>query len=513
VKDTVTDSVSAPMGETTDEAAGEATAHKADATPRRWLALPRGEDAARLTLVAAVVLLQNVLEISRTDLDARIGRTATGLLFFAALTASLALLLAALRTPLPRWRWPRWRWAQLLALVLVLAAVPIGVRQVGVAFSAGFRPPEYPNDGTTLDHYAAAQLLAGHNPYVTTDVVSAVRALGQDAEHTTPLGQGAFMDQYPLGYPDAQQLRRVFAGEPAGRPDAVPEFESHLSYPALSFLPLVPFVWAGLPSVVPFFALCFLALAALLIVTVPGQLRLWLGLLILADTPLLNSTVAGDLDVFYILLLFVAWRWWRRPILSAVFLGLAIAAKQLAWFFLPFYALLIWRERGWREAIARLAGAGGVFLLFNGPFILGDAHAWLAGVLAPQVDRMFPLGNGIVQLSLSGLLPLAPSWLYSVLELAAVLASIGWYWKYGRAQPQYGIVLAVLPLFFAWRSLSTYFYFVVLPAVALLLARGGHIVYSIRTEAGAGGTVPGGHSRRAALLSWRGSGARRRHER
>jgi hypothetical protein len=29
----------------------------------------------------------------------------------------------------------------------------------------------------------------------------------------------------------------------------------------------------------------------------------------------------------------------------------------------------------------------------------------------------------------------------------------------------------VLPLFFAWRSLSTYFYFVALPAVALLLAR------------------------------------------
>jgi hypothetical protein len=32
-------------------------------------------------------------------------------------------------------------------------------------------------------------------------------------------------------------------------------------------------------------------------------------------------------------------------------------------------------------------------------------------------------------------------------------------------------VLAVLPLFFAWRSLTTYFYYIGLPAVTLFLAR------------------------------------------
>jgi hypothetical protein len=37
--------------------------------------------------------------------------------------------------------------------------------------------------------------------------------------------------------------------------------------------------------------------------------------------------------------------------------------------------------------------------------------------------------------------------------------------------PEAGFVLAVLPLFVAWRSLTTYFYFVALPSVALLLAR------------------------------------------
>jgi uncharacterized membrane protein len=264
-------------------------------------------------------------------------------------------------------------------------------------------------------------------------------------------------------------MNRVFATEPVGQPEHVLEFESHVSYTALAFLPLVPFVWAGLPSVVIFFALCFFALAAMLIVAAPPHLRFWVGLLILADLPLLNASVGGVLDVFYILLLFVAWRWWRRPVLSTVFLGLAIAAKQLAWFFIPFYAIYIWRKRGWRETLTRLAGAGVVFALINGPFILNNPHAWLAGVLAPQVDPMFPLGSGLVGLSVSGLLPLASSAMYAALYGLAIIACIAWYWRFGRGMPEVALLLAVLPLFFAWRSLTTYFYFVALPAVVLFI--------------------------------------------
>ena len=53
------------------------------------------------------------------------------------------------------------------------------------------------------------------------------------------------------------------------------------------------------------------ALAVLFIRSVPLELRFWIGLLLLADAPLLNATLSGVLDVFYILLLFVAWRWWQ----------------------------------------------------------------------------------------------------------------------------------------------------------------------------------------------------------
>lgn len=438
----------------------------------RWLVVPSGTTAVRLTLIGIVLTLQNFLEFPRNGLNARIGIVAGSLLAFGALAGSLALLLAALREQPPAWRWLRSRRVQIVVLLAVLAACPTGLHQLGVIAAAGFQTPQYSNDGTTLDHYAAQQLVEGHNPYVTTTIVSAMRYLHQtDPTKTTPLHQGAFASVPLTRYPTNAQITAAFAHETASGPDAERDFEGHVSYPALAVLPLVPFVWAGFPSVVPFFALCLLALVALLVLAAPPELRPWMALLALADAPLLDATATGDLDVFYVLLLFVAWRWWRRPLLSAIFLGLACAAKQIAWFFVPFYAILIWRERGWREAVYRLAGAGAVFATVNLPFIVNDAHAWLAGVLAPQVDPMFPSGNGLIRLSLAGILPLAPEAVYTMLWVGAFAICAGWYWRYGRRMPEIGFVLAVLPLFFEWRSLTTYFYFVALPAFALVLAR------------------------------------------
>lgn len=463
------------------------------AVARRWLTPPEGEIAARLILLGLVIVLQDLLEFPRKGIRDTLGMPLTGLLVFVVLAGSLALLYVALRPRVPSgrgWRWLRSRRLQVVLLIALVAPAFIGARQAVVMSAAGFLPPQYPNDGTTLDHEAARQLLAGHNPYVSVDIVTAIRHFGQRPQDTTPLGRGAFAALYPQQYPAPAEMNRVFASEPVGQPDRVLEFESHVSYPALAFLPLVPFVWMGIPSVVIFFALCFFAFAALLIFAVPPRLRVWVGLFVLADLPLLNAAVGGVLDVFYILLLFVAWRWWRRPVLSTVFLGLAIAAKQLAWFFVPFYALYIWRERGWREALARLAGAGAVFALINGPFIFNNPRAWLAGVLAPQVDPMFPLGNGIVGLSVSGLLPLAPSVVYTVLFGLAIIGCIAWYWRFGRGMPEVALLLAVLPLFFAWRSLTTYFYFVALPAVVLLFyersVRGSAPRPAVAGRAGAG---------------------------
>lgn len=437
---------------------------------RQWIVVPRPTSAARLTLVALALALQNLLELPRDPVTHALGATLTGVLVFLLLAASLVLLLAAVGVNPPRWRWPYRRNIQIAALCLTLLVVPLGIFQSAKVVVASFSAPQYANDGTTLDHYAAQQLLDGHNPYVTSDIVAAVRALHQDPANTTPLRQGAFANTPPTDYPSKDELRAVFAQQSIGDPDSEQAFESRVSYPALAFLPLAPFVWAGLPSVVLFFALCLLVLAILLVRSAPPDCRIWLALLILADTPLLNAALVGDLDVFYILLLFIAWRWWRRPMISTVAFGLALAAKQLAWFFAPFYLLLVWRRSGPREAVLRLVGGVAIFAVVNAPFIINNPEAWARGVLAPQIDPMFPLGNGLVRLSLAGVLPLAPAPVYLALEVLAIIVCLLIYWCMPRPGAGLGFVLAVTPLWFAWRSLTTYFYFVTLPALALALS-------------------------------------------
>jgi hypothetical protein len=450
--------------------AAEANHASAQRGWRVWLALPHGDIGARLTLIALVIALHNLLEAPRDAVTQALGSAVTGALAFVTLSASLWLLFLALWERPPDWRWLRSRWARSLALALTLGASLVGLRQVGVMAAATIQAPVYPNDGATLDQYAAQQVLDGHNPYVTTNIVAAINQYQQDASFTTPLREGPFATRAWTDYPSADERRAAFPSQAPTDPEAAIGFESRLSYPALAFLPLVPLVWAGLPNGVPLTALCWLALVALLVMAAPRELRPWMGLLALADVPLLNAAGIADPDILYLLPLFVAWRWRERGSLSAVALGLALAAKQLAWFSAPFYAVLIWREQGWRAALRRLAGAGAVFAAINLPFVLNNPRAWVSGVLAPQLDPMFPLGNGLIRLSLSGIFPLAPAPVYTALEVFVMAVALLWYWRNCLRAPALGYALAVAPLFFAWRSLTTYFYFVALPALALLLS-------------------------------------------
>ncbi|MDE3230577.1 MAG: DUF2029 domain-containing protein, partial [Chloroflexota bacterium] len=408
-------------------------AHAPDVpTTRPWWRVtpPTGEAASRLTLLGVVIALHNLLELPRDSLTAAIGAPLTGLLAFLALTAALGLLLVALGERPPAWRWLRDRRIQTLVLALTLAAALIGVKQLGASAIASFQPAWYPNDGATLDQYAAQRLLAGHNPYATSDIHAAVVTLRQNPAYTTPLRAGPFAGRAPTDYPSAAERVAAFKADPSGA-----GFEGKLSYPALAFLPLVLLVWAGLPSATLLTLLCALALGALIIAAAPRRLRPWVALLCLADVPLLNATLIADPDILYILPLFAAWRWRGRGALAAVLLGLALSTKQLAWFSAPFLLILVWRERGWRAAAGMLAGAAALFAAINAPFFLNDPRAWLAGVLAPQIDPMFPLGNGLVRLSLSGALPLLPAPVYTALEGLALLAALVWYWRHCLRTP------------------------------------------------------------------------------
>jgi len=71
---------------------------------------------------------------------------------------------------------------------------------------------------------------------------------------------------------------------------------------------------------------------------------------------------------------------------------------------------------------------------------------------------MFPLGVGIIDLSVNHLLPFFPAWVYTTLEGAALFISLAYYWRLSKAHPESAMLLAVVPFFFAWHSLPSYFY-------------------------------------------------------
>lgn len=363
-----------------------------------------------------------------------------------------------------------YRW-QRIVLIMVLITSLVGVFEFGRGvYLAFFAPPQYTNDGTSLDTNAAMVLLQGQNPYIDSNMVHIARLFAIDPTWTTPLRQGQFANR--LNYPSPVEIRTVFDTDM--KSGVAPEFESKVSYPSLSFLTLVPFIWVGIYNVLPLYMLSYIALVAIGWSVARREMRPWIIVFALANVSMWSSVVGGNLDVVMILLILVAWLWRDRRWLSALALGLALACKQPAWFFVPFYAILLFRTRGWKETLGRLAIAGAVMLALNLPFILWNPQAWISGVMTPIGDPMFPMGVGIVGLVGSPFLHTYMSTMvYSVLEYAVFYPlCMLWYWRLCKSHPEAAMLLAVLPLFFAWRSLPSYFACAAFPMFILMASRG-----------------------------------------
>ncbi|GAC1308297.1 MAG: hypothetical protein NVSMB27_45990 [Ktedonobacteraceae bacterium] len=357
-------------------------------------------------------------------------------------------------------------WQRLLLILTIILTIA-GFIEGGRSLIMCFLPPQFSNDGTSLDANAATLLLEGRNPYTDSNMLDMARKYSIQPNWTTPLQQGQFANR--VDYPSLVDFQTVLDTDlKAG---TAPEFESKVSYPSLSFLTLVPFVLFNDYNVLPFYVGSYLLLIAIAWKFARPEMRNWVLLLAMANIPMWASTVGGNLDIFYTLLIVMVWLFRDKRWTSALFLGLALASKQIAWFFIPFYMIMVLRHYNFKELVYRLAIAGTIGLAFNLPFIVWNPQAWLAGILAPVSDPMFPMGVGIVDLSVTHLLPFLPKWAYNALEGGAMLASLLWYWRICKKFPEAAMLLAVLPLFFAWRSLASYFYCAAFPLFILMAAR------------------------------------------
>jgi hypothetical protein len=380
---------------------------------------------------------------------------------------------------------------------------------VGLAWVRGIPFPPvhdrttYHNDAIALNECAAQSVLRGADPYAYLDIFTCYNARELGPDRTTPLKRGEFADVEI--YPSEEQLdatwiaRQREMAERLSILGVIPadlEFVWRPSYPALSVVLILPWVALGWDANV-LYLLCLLAAMALIVARAPAGLRPFVLTGLFAAASLTAFTVGGSADLLYALPLVAAWLWRERG-WSAVALGVAIAVKQLAWSFAVFYLIQVVAERGWREAFSRLGVAAGVFAIANAPFVLWDARAWLAGILTPITEPMFPRGAGLVFLSTSGVLPLYPATVYLVLEALAGLAVLAVAWRTRRTSPELGVVLAMVPLFFAWRSLFSYFFLLPLFAFAAIARMPtGDLAPATAREAGAVTVLaaPGGATR------------------
>ena len=382
-----------------------------------------------------------------------------------AIALAIALLIAALLgtgrgdavAPMPGRTWfVRGTWAFVCVMALVGFAWLVGMPR---KHSLDWTP--YHNDAIALNECAARLVLQGRDPYTELDVLSCYKGLGIGPDRTTPLRRGAFANL--TTYPTDDQMDPVWNERVSGI-GANDEFVSRPSYPALSFVLLTPVVAVGLDTNYLYVA-CLLVAMALVVARAPSTLRPFFLTALLGAASLSAFTVGGSSDLLYALPLVVAWMYRERK-WAAIPLGIAVATKQIAWFFVPFWFIAVATDRGWRAALRDAAIAAGIFLATNLPFIVHDRGAWLAGLLTPVLEPMFARGAGLIFLFTNGGLPVLPTLAYTAAEAIAGIICLVVAWRTRKTSPELGAVLAIVPLFFAWRSLFSYFFLLPLFALA-----------------------------------------------
>ncbi len=423
-----------------------------------------------LLVIFAAQLLYILLRSSSLPLNtgpqtfAAIAIPAAAALFFAVLwIASLPkipLPLAALWRKRPMAL--RGRAANMTAL---LALLLWGVFSTSVIIDSA-AGSSYHADALGYLHLSALDVLHGVNPYTDSSIIWRA-ALIWPKMGSTPLQRGAFAS-CSLCFPSQNQvdsLMRVEALNPLARG---PEWDPRTghNYPAGSFLLAAPLVWAGLPSIAMLDILATFVIIGFVVQKAPAGSKIT----VLVASMAMASTFFTEFDALALVFILAAWQWITKTKTSAALVGIGCAVKQLAWFFAPFYLIYTWKRYGMRQTAIRAGWIAVFFLLPNLPFILLSPQAWLQSMFVPMSDPMFPVGIGFVSLSIGRALPLFAPAVYSILEFSA-WGGLMVYQLLRRGYRNDGLIVALIPIFFARRALITYISLLPLFALWMITAQ------------------------------------------
>lgn len=383
---------------------------------------------------------------------------------------------------------PYRRWLQKGAAIIFIAVLIIGIGEAIIMgiFASGFVNGETRNsytkemeqmyegfrynDGTALSQQAADNILQGKNPYANSNIVEAMIEFNGSYDRVTPLRLGRFANVFP--YPSEQQVQQLWNSALKNPSHPPQELESHVCYPAGSFLLVAPFIEAGVKNIRIVYSIFVIAGLIYAVWRIPGRRRLLFIGVCLISLELWNTLAVGETGIMLFPLLLVAWiTFGENNWISAIFMGLAVASKQIAWFFLPFYLILLWRTSKPKTVALTLGIIAGLFIVTNAYFIARDPALWLQSVTSPMVEPMFPVGVGVISLVTSGFIHVQTSLPFTAMELIVFIGAIVWYARNCKRFPDAGLLLAILPLFFAWRSLWTYFFYITVITMGRMLIK------------------------------------------
>lgn len=308
-------------------------------------------------------------------------------------------------------------------------------------FTSRFVTVVYSTDSIVGTYMGIVKTLQGQNPYL--------------------FNIKPFLDQF--GFPPSLYSPHI---------DGSPEF--HLNYPALNFLPLIPFYAAGVHDLRDEVLLFHVASLVLLFYVAPSR---WKAISI---TPfavgLPYALVMSWTDsVWAFLLILSAVYWYKgRHGVSLVMLGLAGATKQIALVAAPFMLVRVWYESEGSRRVAVLKALGlvtGAFLVPNIPFIVTNPAAWWTGTVKPYLPSGTPLvseGVGLSEIMADVGVGLSPS-VYTVLTALAGASLLAVFaLRYSKLK-RYLWAMPVFTLFFYHRSFPNYLCFWVFPLVPELM--------------------------------------------
>ncbi len=197
-------------------------------------------------------------------------------------------------------------------------------------------------DDLAFNYYSAKLVMEGQNPYLTS--MTPALTLYYNASKTYWLN-GTVVNRY--------------------------------EYPAFSFLFIVPLALIFGTGSISFLygVIIFLCLASALLVYFRAK-KNPLALIPLGVWLLMAYFVVGSVIAYLAIsiLLVLAYFYRERTILCGILVGLAISTTQLAWFVVPFFYILLFREGGSKALFKALAVSIIIFVIINGYFVLNSPN-------------------------------------------------------------------------------------------------------------------------------------------